>query len=180
MNRGFTLIELLIVIAILVVVTVACMGGIAGDWYYDTPIEGRVASAQQNHQYRGNNNGETKIGVFLSPANIMDGDERFAELMVDNELAIDCGSTRCAALANATWVKMNCRLNFRWIEPNVIECKLGHATSKAPSWAKEAVEPPAPEVHEGVKPLSNEEERAVRDGEAEVFVMDAESFGNEG
>ncbi len=177
------------VIAVIFAVTLPFLLG--GDMIYDTSIEGKVSSAEQNIQL-GNTDTKTKnkFGVILEPVNVLDNDVRFLKQVADDVLAVDCNSTRCAGLKEGAWVKFDCRNNYRFFEPNVIECKLVSAMSKAPRWA------PSPVIKQSDKVIPRKRRQPEKNfrikpgafGEppnkqgqqpAQVFHMDTMNFGGE-
>lgn len=103
--------------AILLITTVGC-----GDLMYKRHFEGTVVSIGSRYSRNGGNGGQEKYALQLKDYK---GDQRVADTSGGGgRVAVECVSTRCAALQEGQCVQLLCRHDVRLLEPDIIMCKM--------------------------------------------------------
>lgn len=96
----------------------ACIGS---DITYHRRVSGKITSIGSRY-VRGQDSGQEKVALQLSP---FTADATVQTTAGGSDgLAIECVSTRCAALEKWQCVDLLCSQEVRFFEPNVIECKM--------------------------------------------------------
>lgn len=86
---------------------------------YPRVVEGKVTDIGSRF---GRNRDSESFAIFLTPINPVD--PRVLNIAGSNPMAVDCYSTRCAALKAGDCVSLACGISHRIGEPDVLVCKM--------------------------------------------------------